>query len=90
MTNEEKANDIIIGIPQNPYHITYEEVIENFTTDQLEECLLEMAEWKDSKLKDNFIKFMQWLNKRGFIKEDLCFDIEHQVETFVNQILPQL
>ena len=50
MANKDKANEIIKDIPQHPYHITYEEVIENFTTDQLEECLLDMAEWKDKQI----------------------------------------
>lgn len=44
----------------------------------------------DMETKEILLKFMKWLEKRGFIKEDLCYDTEHQVETFVNQILPQL
>lgn len=57
---------------------------------QMKYALEKMAEWKDGQQKDNMIKFMRWLEKRGFIKEDLCYDTEHQVETFIEQILPQL
>lgn len=44
----------------------------------------------DAQQKENMLRFMRWLEKRGFIKEDLCYDTEHQVDNFINQILPQL
>ena len=34
--------------------------------------------------KDLLMRFMYWLNKRGFINEDLQFDTMHQVETFLS------
>lgn len=57
---------------------------------QMMYAIEEMSEWKDAQNKENMLKFMRWLEKRGFIKEDLCYDTEHQVDTFINQILPQL
>ena len=29
---------------------------------------------------------MKWLEKRGFIAEDLCYDTEHQVWTYVEKV----
>ena len=34
--------------------------------------------------KDLLMRFMWWLDKRGFIKDDLQFDTMHQVETFLS------
>ena len=45
--------------------------------------------YEKKETKEILLKFMRWLEKRGFIKEDLCYDTEHQVETFITQILPQ-
>ena len=45
--------------------------------------LEKMAEWKDEHIKQTLVDFMQYLNKRDFFHDDLCFDIEHQVETFI-------
>jgi len=81
MKNEEKAYQIIKDF-QNQNR--------DFDKFDAEDAAMEMAEWKDVQQKENMLKFMRWLEKRGFIKEDLCYDTEHQVETFVNQILPQL
>lgn len=42
------------------------------------------SEWsEDDKIKQTLVDFMQYLNKRDFFHDDLCFDIEHQVETFI-------
>lgn len=53
-----------------------------------EEKISELSRKTDAQQKENMLKFMRWLEKRGFIKEDLCYDTEHQVDTFINQILP--
>lgn len=37
----------------------------------------------------DMVKFMRWLEKRGFIDPNLSYDTEHQVHTFMTQILPQ-
>lgn len=55
----------------------------------LYECVDECDTQDDNTQKETLLKFMRWLEKRGFIKEDLCYDTEHQVETFITQILPQ-
>ena len=34
--------------------------------------------------KDILMRYTQWLNKRGFFREDLQCDFEHQIETFLN------
>lgn len=51
-----------------------------------EECYnsaLEMATWKDEQMKQILVDFMHYLDRRDFFHDDLCFDIEHQVETFI-------
>lgn len=46
---------------------------------------LEMAEWKDEQTKQLIIEFSKWLNERGFFKEDLQCDLEHQARTFLDK-----
>lgn len=43
----------------------------------------EMAEWKDEQMKRTLVEFTGYLNKRGFFCDSLCFDTEHQVDTFI-------
>ena len=79
MTTEEKAQKIA------QYHCYNElSLLQSYNS------AMDMAEWKDKQQKKNMLKFMKWIEKRGFIKEDLCYDTEHQVDTFINQILPKL
>ena len=52
----------------------------------LQECYdsaLSMAKWKDKQMNDKLIALAMWMNERGFFKDDLQFDSEHQVMTFV-------
>lgn len=42
-----------------------------------------MAVWKDKQMRDKMLRFFKWLDERGFIREDLQFDYEHQLETFL-------
>jgi len=35
--------------------------------------------------KQTLMRFMHYLNRRGFIAEDAQFDTEHQVDTFLDQ-----
>ena len=74
MTNEEKANELIAG----------DESI-NISTVRflIKEKTLQMTEWKDEQMKKTLIDFMHYLDRRDFFHDDLCFDIEHQVETFI-------
>lgn len=46
---------------------------------------IEMAEWKDEQTKQLIIEFSKWLNERGFFKEDLQCDLEHQARTFLDK-----
>lgn len=42
------------------------------------------AGWADQHTnRETLVDFMQYLNKRGFFRDDLCFDTEHQVDTFI-------
>lgn len=67
-----------------------EEIVDNTSTDEFLEKLPFGKEFEDDeKTKSKLLEFMRWLEKRGFIKDDLCYDTEHQVDTFVTQILPQ-
>lgn len=79
MKNGEKANEIASLF-----------VIENVSTENeliiremLQKSAMEMAEWKDEQMKKMLVEFMQYLDKRGFIQDDLCYYTEHQVETFI-------
>lgn len=51
---------------------------------------IEMGDFKDAKhrseIKRTLVKFMKYLEKRGFIDESLQYDTEHQVDTFLEQI----
>lgn len=40
-------------------------------------------EWAENQIKKTLVDFMLYLENRGFFQDDLCFDIEHQVETFI-------
>lgn len=68
-----------------------DEIVDNISID--DEFLKELPFCKelddDEKTKLKLLKFMKWLEDRGFIKDDICYDTEHQVDTFVTQILPQ-
>lgn len=67
-----------------------EEIVDNTSTDEFLEKLPFCKELDDDeKTKSKLLKFMKWLEDRGFIKDDICYDTEHQVDTFVTQILPQ-
>ena len=55
----------------------------------LYDCVDECDDPEYNTTKEILLKFMRWIEKRGFIKDDLCYDTEHQVETFIDQILPQ-
>lgn len=35
-------------------------------------------------VKKTPMKYTQWLNRRGFFRDDLQCDFEHQIETFIN------
>lgn len=74
MTNEEKAKEIVKNTSYLPNLTEYEAM--TFVA-------MEMAKWKDKQIKKKLVDFMQYLNKRDFFHDDLCFDIEHQVETFI-------
>lgn len=68
-----------------------EELVDNSkSTDEFFEQLPFCQESKNDELakkENDLLKFMQWLEKRGFIKEDLSYDTEHQVHTFATQFL---
>ena len=36
-------------------------------------------------LKSTLTKFFNYLEKHGFIKDDLVFDTEHQIDTYIEQ-----
>lgn len=68
-----------------------EEIVDNTSTDEFLEELPFCKEFEDDeKTKSKLLEFMRWLEKRGFIKDDLCYDTEHQVDTFVTQIMPNI
>jgi len=46
-------------------------------------AILDMAQWKDERINDKLIALAMWMYERGFFKDDLQCDIEHQVMTFV-------
>lgn len=82
MKNEEKARDIL------DRHYGYKVMAgtDLWFTKQYQDRfahLLEMAEWKDSKIRDILFSYTKWLNKRGFFREDLQCDFEHQIDTFL-------
>ena len=76
MKNKEKATEICekygvsIVFPTNEECISYSSA-------------MEMAEWKDSQLRDILLSYTKWLDKRGFFAEDLQCDFEHQIDTFL-------
>lgn len=37
-----------------------------------------------TKDKDILMRYTRWLNRRGFFREDLQCDFEHQIETFLS------
>ena len=73
MTNEKKVKEL------------YQKWCNSETIDGsiLRDLLREMAEWKDKQMKSTLVEFMGYLNKREFFCDDLCFDTEHQVDTFI-------
>lgn len=73
MDNTEKAKKIVLSKPFN----------DASSQDYAYKCAMEMAEWKDEQMKQTLIDFMHYLDKRGFFRDDLCCDIEHQVDTFI-------
>ena len=50
---------------------------------------LQMAEWKVRQLKYILTAYHKWLDQRGFFEPHQQYDPEHQVETFLADILPQ-
>lgn len=51
---------------------------------------IEMADYKDlqqsAEIRRTLLKFMMYLERRGFIDESLQYDTEHQVDTFLEQM----
>lgn len=73
MDNAEKAKKIVLSKPFN----------DASSQDYAYKCAMQMAEWKDEQMKKTLVDFMHYLDRRDFFHDDLCFDIEHQVETFI-------
>ena len=40
---------------------------------------------QNKRLKSTLTQFFNYLEKRGFIKDDLVFDTEHQIDTYIEQ-----
>ncbi len=47
--------------------------------------VLRVLEYKDEQVKEPLIRFMHYLERRGFIADDIVYDTEHQVDTFLTQ-----
>ncbi len=43
----------------------------------------EIAQKYDEHDRQLVVNFMDYLNKRGFFRDDLCFDCEHQALTYI-------
>ena len=76
MTNEEKADKICEKYGVSKVFPTEDECIAYSSA-------MEMAEWKDSKIRDILLSYTKWLDARGFFAEDLQCDFEHQIDTFL-------
>lgn len=79
MENIEKAEQIALNLVQDG--VCYQDY--EAQMQEIQSAILKMAEWKDGQMKKTLIDFMHYLDRRDFFHDDLCFDIEHQVETFI-------
>ena len=89
MKDEEKAKELASKYARQYHHNTYPEQSSNgefvFSNEEIEKACLEMAEWKDSQLKQTLMQFFKYLDKRGFLDPMLQCDPEHQIDTFLEQ-----
>jgi hypothetical protein len=81
-----------VAVKGSTYYLTVEdikEIAKHFFELGVKAQKRYTGENKTLNMKEILLKFMKWLESRGFISDDLCYDSEHQVYTFATQILPK-
>lgn len=63
MTNEEKAREITLDYTKGGYR-------ENVYASDLEDALIEMAEWKEQQMIEKAVEWIRWNNENGGCKFD--------------------
>ena len=89
MTTTPNSNTLTPTTKQKAKEIAQDAVKRGFAGTESFCSAMEMGQWKDRQLPYILKVFADYMIERGMTEPDAQFDIQHQVDTFINDILPQ-